>query len=81
MSKEIPFRKINRIEIRNFEWKGKMWGMSATEWGYWMPGDLNRWDYTQFVALYTQSSIKPSFTSPNLNQAYKVLSEAYAKYK
>jgi len=55
--------------------------MSATEWGYWMPGDLNRWDYTKFVAIYTKSSIKPSFTCTDMDRAYQILNQQLAKYR
>ena len=37
--------------MKNFAWKGKLWGMNVTEWGYWMPGDLKRWDYDRFIAI------------------------------
>jgi hypothetical protein len=69
------------VELRNFTWKGKLWGMSATEWGYWMPGDLNRWDYDRFIALYTKSSIKPSFTCKDMDQAYQILNRQLTKYR
>jgi hypothetical protein len=67
--------------MKNFAWKGKLWGMNVTEWGYWMPGDLKRWDYDRFIAVYNGSSITPSFTCTDMNRAYRVLSEQLAKYK
>lgn len=72
-NKKLSYGEINKIEMRNFAWKGKMWGMSATEWGYWMPGDINRWNYNQFIALDTGSSITPSFTCPDMDRAYRLL--------
>lgn len=55
--------------------------MSATEWGYWMPGDLDRWDYDKFVAVYTGSSITPSFTCKDMDKAYLILNRQLAKYR
>lgn len=80
-SKTIPFHKIERVEMRNYAWKGKLWGMSATEWGYWMPGDLCRWDYDRYVAIYTGSSITPCFTCKDMDRAYQILTEQVAKCK
>jgi hypothetical protein len=67
--------------MKNYAWKGKVWGMSATEWGYWMPGDLNRWDYEKFVAVYNGSKITPCFTCKEMDRAYQILQEQLAKYK
>jgi hypothetical protein len=67
--------------MRTYAWKGKLWGMSATEWGYWMPGDLSRWDYDRYVAVYTGSSITPCFTCKDMDRAYQTLNEQLAKYK
>lgn len=55
--------------------------MNVAEWGYWMPGDLKRWDYDRFIAVYNGSSITPSFTCTDMNKAYRILSEQLAKYK
>ena len=66
-SKTIPYKKIKYVEMKEFSWKGKLWGMNVTEWGYWMPGDLKRWDYDRFIAVETGSSITPSFTCLNNN--------------
>ena len=74
-SKTIPFRKIKFVEMKNFAWKGKVWGMNITEWGYWMPGDLKRWDYDKFIALETGSSITPSFTCLDMDKAYRIINE------
>ena len=74
-SKTIPFRKIKFAEMKNFAWKGKVWGMNITEWGYWMPGDLKRWDYDKFIALETGSSITPSFTCLDMDKAYRIINE------
>jgi len=80
-SKKITYDKVQRVEMRNFAWKGKMWGMSATEWGYWMPGDMNRWDYDKFIAVYTDSSITPSFTCKDMDNAYQILTRQFAKFR
>ncbi len=80
-SKRIPYRKIRTVEMKNFAWKGKIWGMNVTEWGYWMPGDLKRWDYDRFIALETGSSITPSFTCTNMNEAYRIIQEQLHKYR
>ena len=80
-SKTIPFSKIKFVEMKNFAWKGKHWGMNVTEWGYWMPGDAKRWDYDKFVAVETGSSITPSFTCTNMDQAYRILNEAIERYR
>lgn len=61
--------------MKNFTYKGKLWGMNITEWGYWMPGDLKRWNYDKFVAVYTKSNIKPSFTCTDINRAYSILKQ------
>lgn len=29
-SKTIPYRKIKSVEMKNFAWKGKLWGMNVT---------------------------------------------------
>jgi len=55
--------------------------MSATEWGYWMPADLKRWDYDRFVAIYTGSSIKPCFTCLDMDTAYQLIKDQLRKYK
>ena len=55
--------------------------MSATQWGYWMPGDLKRWDYEKFVAIYNGSRITPCFTCKEMDRAYQILHEQIAKYK
>ena len=80
-SKTVYFHEIERVELRNYKWKGKLWGMSATEWGYWMPGDRNRWDYKNFVAVYNGSSITPCFTCTDMERAYQILSQALTKYR
>ena len=72
-SKTIPYSDINQIEIKTFAFRGKLWGMNVTEWGYWMPGDLKRWDYEKFIAIHTKSSIKPSFTCTDMDRAYGIL--------
>lgn len=74
-SKKIPYRKIKSVEMKTFAWKGKIWGMNVTEWGYWMPGDLKRWDYDRFVAIETGSSITPCFTCLNMEEAYRIIQE------
>lgn len=56
--------------MKNFAWKGKIWGMNVEQWGYWMPGDCSRWDYDKFIALDIGSCITPTFTSPNMDKAY-----------
>jgi hypothetical protein len=72
-SKTIPYSKIKFVEIKNFAWKGKIWGMNVTEWGYWMPGDLKRLDYDKFIAVETGSSITPCFTCLDMDKAYRTL--------
>ena len=67
--------------MKQFAWKGKHWGMNVQEWGYWMPGDLKRWDYDRFIAVDNGSSITPSFTCTDMNTAYKILVEEWTKYK
>lgn len=59
--------------MRRFAWKGKLWGMTIEECGCWLAGDLKRWDYDHFIAIDTGSSVLPSFTCTNMNQAFKIL--------
>lgn len=79
--KTIYYHEVERVEMRSYAWKGKLWGMSATEWGYWMPGDLNRWDYDRYVAVYNGSSITPCFTCKDMDRAYQILNDQLAKYR
>lgn len=67
--------------MKNYVWKGKLWGMNATEWGYWQPGDLKRWDYDRFIAIYNGSSIKPCFTCTDMERAYQILNQQIQKYR
>lgn len=79
-SKHIPYHKIKSVDMKNFAWKGKLWGMNVTEWGYWMPGDLNRWDYNKFIAIETGSSVTPCFTCTNMDVAFRIIQEQLIKY-
>jgi hypothetical protein len=55
------------VEIRDLGWaKGRLWGMDASHWGFWLAADKSRFRQEQFIALYTKSSIKPSFSSVNI---------------
>lgn len=67
--------------MKTFAFKGKLWGMNVAEWGYWMPGDLKRWDYDKFIAIHTKSSIKPSFTCTDMDRAYGILKQQWKKYR
>ena len=80
-SKTIPYRKIKDIDMKNFAWKGKIWGMNIEEWGFWMPGDMKRWDYDRFVAIDTGSRITPCFTCTDMDRAYRILVEQVQKYR
>lgn len=43
LSKTIALKDIKRVEKRELGWaKARLWGMDATQWGYWLPGDKNR---------------------------------------
>ena len=72
-SKTISYDQIKRVEMKDFVGKGKIWGMNVHEWGYWMAGDVKRWDYKRFIAVYTGSSVTPSFTCTYMEQAYRIL--------
>ena len=80
-SKKIPYSKIKRVDMKKFAWKGKIWGMNVTEWGYWMPGDLSRWDYDKFIAVETGSSVTPCFTCIDMDRAYPILRRRLARYR
>ena len=42
-SKKIRLSDIQRVERRNLGFaKYRLWGMDATAWGYWLPGDKDR---------------------------------------
>ena len=55
--------------------------MTIEERGYWLAGDLKRWDYDYFIAIQTGSSVIPSFTCTNMDLAYKILMEELNKEK
>jgi hypothetical protein len=52
----------------------RLWGMDAMAWGYWLPGDCKRCSRDQFIAVYTNKCIIPSFTTENTAVAYNILS-------
>jgi hypothetical protein len=47
--------------------------MDASQWGYWLPGDIKRMKREFFIGITIDSSIKPSFTTENVDTAYKIL--------
>ena len=49
--------------------------MDAAQWGYWLAGDLSRFSREEFIGINTGSSVKPSFTTANTEQVYKILKE------
>jgi hypothetical protein len=77
----VRYEEVQEVEMLNFAFLGKIWGMSASEWGYWMPGDCSRWDYKKFVALEIGSCITPSFTCPDMDKAYSIIMQQVEGHK
>lgn len=48
--------------------------MSASQWGYWLAGDLKRMSRENFIGVTVRdSSIKPSFTTVSTEEVYRIL--------
>jgi hypothetical protein len=48
--------------------------MDATQWGYWLAGDKSRFSRTHFIGIHLPDKyIKPSFTTQNIDEVYKLL--------
>lgn len=51
----------------------RLWGMDISAWGYWLPGDCKRCSRDQFIAVHTNKSIVPSFTTEHTAIVYNIL--------
>ena len=68
--------------MRELGWaKGRLWGMDATQWGYWLAGDRKRFSRTHFIGVHVASSVKPSFTTASTEQVYKILRKIVLDYQ
>lgn len=73
-TKKIPISSIKNVEKKDLGFaKGRLWGMDATRWGYWLAGDKSRFSRTDFIGIHVDSSVKPSFTTANIDQVYRIL--------
>jgi hypothetical protein len=73
-TKKISYKDIKKVERLELGYaKYRLWGMDGSKWGYWLPGDRKRMSREYFVGITIDSSIKPSFTSENLDNAYKII--------
>lgn len=81
-SKKIPLKDIARVEIRDLGMaRMRLWGMDAMAWGYWLPGDCQRCSRDQFIAVYTNKCIVPSFTTEHTTVVYNILSSELQKLR
>ena len=55
--------------------------MSAFAWGYWFPGDCNRPNRDQYIAIYIDSWVTPTFTTDNTMVAFNILNSELQKYR
>lgn len=47
--------------------------MDASNWGYWLAGDKNRFSRTHFIGITVESSVKPSFTTEKIDEVFHIL--------
>lgn len=59
----------------------RLWGMDISAWGYWLPGDCKRCSRDQFIAVNTNKSIVPSFTTEHTAIVYNILTSEIQKIR
>jgi hypothetical protein len=81
-TKKIALKDIKKVEKRELGWaKYRLWGMDASQWGYWLPGDKNRMSRTYFIGITVESSTKPSFTTEHVDQVYDILKDLVRNHR
>ena len=82
--KIVPLKNIKNVEyagLNHFEGGGKLWGMSATKWGYWFAGDLKRLSRDHYIAIETGSWVRKAFTTENHRQVYEIIYKLWKDYQ
>lgn len=75
-SKTINFSEIREVRLEELKLlfgKYRLWGMDLKF--HWFPLDNFRFQKAQFISLDIGNTIKPCFTSENIQQIYEILSK------
>ena len=51
-TKKISIKNIKKVEKKELGFaRARLWGMDASNWGYWLAGDKNRFSRKHFIGI------------------------------